>query len=224
MSGRGGIGVFGGTFNPIHLGHLRAAEEVREAERLDEVRFVPAALPPHKEAATLVTAAHRLRMVELAVAGVPGFRVSTVELERGGVSYSVDTLRAVRSEVSDAARIVFVVGYDAFRDFHTWKEHATIFALCDVVVVSRPPWPATLAREEIPLAAREAFWYDSISEVFRHPSGHVLKLQRITALDISAASIRTRLADGRSIRFLVPSAVAEYIAEHRLYRQEDAPR
>jgi len=224
VSARGSIGLFGGTFNPIHLGHLRAAEEVREAERLDEIRFVPAALPPHKESATLVTAAHRLRMVELAVAGVPGFRVSAVELERGGVSYSVDTLRAVRAEVGDAARIVFVVGYDAFRDFHTWKEHATIFGLCDVVVVSRPPSPPTLAREEIPLAARETFWYDSISEVFRHPSGHVLKLQRITALDISAASIRTRVADGRSIRFLVPSAVAEYIAHHRLYRQEDAPR
>jgi nicotinate-nucleotide adenylyltransferase len=224
VSARGGIGIFGGTFNPIHLGHLRAAEEVREAERLDEVRFVPAALPPHKEAATLVTAAHRLRMVELAVAGVPGFRVSAVELERGGVSYSVDTLRVVRAEVGEAARIVFVVGYDAFRDFHTWKEHATIFSLCDVVVVSRPPSPPTLVREEIPLAARETFWYDSNSEVFRHPSGHVLKLQRITALDISAASIRTRVAAGRSIRFLVPVAVAEYIAHHRLYRQEDAPR
>ena len=224
MSARGSIGLFGGTFNPIHLGHLRAAEEVREAERLDEIRFVPAALPPHKESATLVTAAHRLRMVELAVAGVPGFRVSALELERGGVSYSVDTLRTVRAEMGEAARIVFVVGYDAFRDFHTWKEHATIFGLCDVVVVSRPPSPPTLAREEIPLAARETFWYDSISEVFRHPSGHVLKLQRITALDISAASIRTRVADGRSIQFLVPSAVAEYIADHRLYRQEDAPR
>src|SRR5262249_49401762 len=141
-----------------------------------------------------------------------------------GVSYSVDTLRAVRSEVGDAARIVFVVGYDAFREFHTWKEHGTIFALCDVVVVSRPPSPPVLAREEIPLAAREAFLYDSNSEVFRHPSGHVLKLQRITALDISAASIRTRLADGRSIRFLVPSAVEQYIAEPRLYRQEDTPR
>jgi nicotinate-nucleotide adenylyltransferase len=219
-----GIGIFGGTFDPIHLGHLRAAEEVREAEEVDEMWLVPAALPPHKEGERLAGVADRLRMVELAVAGVPGFRVSTIELERGGVSYSVDTLRAVRAEVGDGARIVFVVGYDAFRDFHTWKEHATIFGLCDVVVVSRPPSPPTLAREEIPLAARETFWYDSISEVFRHPSGHVLKLQRITALDISAASIRTRVADGRSIRFLVPSAVAEYIAHHRLYRQEDAPR
>jgi nicotinate-nucleotide adenylyltransferase len=219
-----GVGILGGTFNPIHLGHLRAAEEVREAQGLDEVRFVPAALPPHKATAPLAPAAHRRRMVELAIDGVPGFRLSAVELERPGPSFSVDTLRAVRAEMGDAARVVFILGYDAFRDFHTWKEHAAIFGLCDVVVVSRPPAPALLSREEIPLAARESFWYDSSSEVFRHRSGHVLTLQRITALDISAASIRARVAAGRSIRFLVPAAVESYIAAHGLYRQEDVSR
>jgi nicotinate-nucleotide adenylyltransferase len=219
-----GIGIFGGTFNPIHLGHLRAVEEVREAHGLGEVRLVPAALPPHKEAAGLAGAAHRLRMVELAVAGVPGFHVSTVELDRPGPSYSVDTLRAVRAEVGDSARLVFILGHDAFREFHTWKEHAAIFSLCDVVVVTRPPAPAALSHEEIPLAARESFWYDSVSGVFRHQSGHVLTLQRITALDISAASIRAHVAAGRSIRFLVPPAVEAYITEHGLYRQEDVSR
>lgn len=219
-----GTGILGGSFNPIHLAHLRAAEEVREAEALDEVRLVPAALPPHKEAATLVTAAHRRRMVELAIADVPGFVLSTLELERPGPSYSIDTLRALRAQLGDAARLVFIVGRDAFRDLHTWKEHARIFELCDVVVVTRPPADAPLALEEIPLAARESFWYQSISGAFRHRSGHVLKLQRITALDISAASIRARLASERSIRFLVPPAVEQYIAAHGLYRQEDAPR
>jgi nicotinate-nucleotide adenylyltransferase len=219
-----GTGIFGGTFNPIHLGHLRAAEEVREAEELEEVRFVPAAIPPHKEADALVTAAHRVHMVELAIAGVPGFRVATLELDRPGLSYSVDTLRALRHELGDGHRLVFVLGHDAFRDFHTWKEHAAIFGLCDVVVVTRPPAPAALTRDEIPLAARESFWYDPSSEVFRHRSGHVLRLQRITGLDISAASIRARIGAGRSIRFLVPPAVEAYIAEHRLYRQEDTPR
>ena len=219
-----GIGIFGGSFNPIHLGHLRAAEEVREAETLDEVRFIPTALPPHKEAATLVTGAHRLRMIELAIAGVPGFHVSTLELDRPGLSFSVDTLRALRAELGAASRLVFVVGYDAFRYFHTWKEHAAIIGLCDVVVVTRPPASATLRHEEIPLAAREAFWYDSDSDVYRHGSGHVLKLQRITALDISAASIRAHVAAGRSIRFLVPTPVDAYVAEHGLYRQEDVSR
>jgi nicotinate-nucleotide adenylyltransferase len=217
-----GLGIFGGSFNPVHLGHLRAAEEVRDAERLEEMRLVPAALPPHKDG--LIAAEHRLRMVELAVAGVPGFCVSRLELDRPGPSYSVDTLRAVRAEVGTAARVVFVLGLDAFRDFHTWKEHATIFTLADVVVVTRPPAPSRLSADDIPLAAREAFWYDSDSEVFRHRSGHVLKLQHITALDIAAASIRTAVAAGGSIRFLVPAAVEAYVAEHRLYRKEDARR
>jgi nicotinate-nucleotide adenylyltransferase len=218
-----GVGILGGSFNPVHLGHLRAAEEVREAESLDEVRFVPAALPPHKEVTSLVTAAHRRRMVELAIEDT-GFVLSTVELDRPGPSYSVDTLRELRAELDEATRIVFVMGRDAFAEFDSWKEHATIFELCDVVVVTRPPAHAALAREEIPLAAREAFWYESSSGAFRHRSGHVLKLQRITALDISAASIRARVAAGRSIRFLVPSAVEQYIAAHGLYRLEDVPR
>ena len=219
-----GIGIFGGTFDPIHLGHLRAAEEVREAEELDEMWLVPAALPPHKEGERLAAAADRLRMVELAVAGVPGFRVSRLELDRPGASYSVDTLRTVRAQVGAATRLVFVLGRDAFRDFHLWKEHAAIFALADVVVVTRPPAPARLTADEIPLAAREAFWYDSGSGVFHHESGHVLKLQHITALDISAAGVRASVAAGRSIRFLVPPPVEAYIVEHRLYHEEDARR
>ena len=113
-----GIGIFGGTFDPIHLGHLRAAEEVREAEELDEMWLVPAALPPHKEGERLAGVADRLRMVELAVAGVPGFRVSRLELDRPGASYSVDTLRTVRAQVGAASRLVFALGRDAFRDFH----------------------------------------------------------------------------------------------------------
>src|SRR5436309_402393 len=217
-----GIGIFGGAFNPVHLGHLRAAEEVREAEGLDEIWLVPAALPPHKQG--LAAAEHRLRMLELAVAGVPGFRVSRVELDRPGPSYSIDTLRALRAEAGVATRLVFVLGHDAFRDFHTWKEHAAIFTLCDMVVVTRPPGPARLTTDEIPLAARESFWYDSGSGVFHHESGHVLKLQHITALDISAAGVRASVAAGRSIRFLVPPPVEAYIVEHRLFHEEDARR
>ena len=219
-----GIGIFGGTFDPIHLGHLRAAEEVREAEEVDEMWLVPAALPPHKEGERLAGVADRLRMVELAVAGVPGFRVSRLELDRPGPSYSIDTLRAVRAQVGEAARLVLVLGLDAFRDFHLWKDQAELFVLADLVVVTRPPAPAQLTTDEIPLAAREAFWYDSGSGVFRHRSGHVLKLQHITALDISAARVRANIAADRSIRFLVPPPVEAYIAEHRLYREEDARR
>jgi len=219
----GGIGVLGGSFNPVHLGHLRAAEEVREGQALDEVLLVPAAIPPHKDARGIAPAHHRLRMLELGIAGRPGLRAARLELDRPGASYTIDTLRALRAELGDR-RLVFAVGWDAFRDFATWKEHTAIFGVCDVVVVTRPPGPSRLAIEDIPVAAKEAFCYDPSSESFRHASGHVLSLQRITALDISAAAIRARVATGRSIGFLVPAAVETYIEAHRLYRPGDVTR
>jgi nicotinate-nucleotide adenylyltransferase len=218
-----GIGVFGGTFDPIHLGHLRAAEEVREVHDLDEMRLVPAAVPPHRRGA-VASAADRLCMVELAIADAPAMRAWDVELGRPGRSYSIETLRMLRNEVGPAMRVVFVLGRDAFADFDSWKEHAAIFALCDIVVMTRPPWPLRLALDDFPVASRGAFRYDPTSEAFRHESGHVVALQRITALDISATAIRTRVAARQSIRFLVPPGVESYIASHGLYRQEDAPR
>ena len=223
MTAAGGIGVLGGSFNPVHFGHLRAAEEVRESQALDEMLLVPAAAPPHKDARGLAPADHRLRMLELAVAERAGLRVVRLELDRPGPSYSIDTLRALRAEIG-RTRLVFAVGWDAFRDLGTWKEHADIFATCDVVVVTRPPGPTRLTIDDIPVAARETFCYDPSSESFRHASGHVLSLQHITALDISAAAIRARVAAGRSIRFLVPAAVERYIEAHHLYRPGDIAR
>jgi nicotinate-nucleotide adenylyltransferase len=211
-----GIGILGGTFDPIHVAHLRVAEELREVQRLDQVRLVPSAVPPHKRG-TVAPAAHRLRMVERAVAGQPGLRAWDVELARPGPSYSVDTLRALRAEVGVARRIVFALGWDAFSEFHTWREHATIFALCDVVVVTRPPHPTQLRLDDFPVAARDAFHYDRVSAGFRHVSGHAVTLQPVTALDISATDIRARLRTRRSIRFLVPEPVRRYIDDHRLY-------
>jgi nicotinate-nucleotide adenylyltransferase len=215
---RGGIGLLGGTFDPIHLAHLRAAEEIRGAQRLDEIRFVPAAIQPLKADAPVTTAHHRLRMIELAIAGVPGFRSWDVELGRPGPSYTVDTLRALRAEVGDDARIVFALGYDAFAAFDRWRDHLDIFALCDLVVMTRPPGPETLTIDAFPIAARESFHYDPSRECYRHASGHGVSLQRITALDISATAIRASVAAQHSIRFLVPPAVEQYIAAERLYR------
>jgi nicotinate-nucleotide adenylyltransferase len=214
----GGIGVFGGTFDPVHLGHLRAAEDVREALGLDEIRFVPAAVPPHKNLDAVAPATARLRMLELATSGVPGFRVWPVELERSGPSYSIDTIRALRAEVGAATRIAFVVGRDAFDELHTWKEHASIFALCDVVVITRPPVRRGPALVDIPIAARTAFRYDPASGSFHHESGHRVISLSVVGLDISATDIRSRLASGRSIRFLVPAAVQAYLESSTLYR------
>ena len=213
----GGVGVFGGTFDPIHLAHLRVAEELREAQRLDHVRLVPSAVPPHKQRRDVAKPADRLRMVERAIAGNAGLRAWPIEIARGGRSYTVETLRTLRAEVGPDRRVVFALGWDAFVEFHTWREPAAIFALCDVVVVTRAAHPARLRLRDFPVAARNAFHYDRGSAGYRHVSGHLVTLQRVTALDISATDIRARVRAGRSIRFLVPEPVRKYIQAHRLY-------
>lgn len=196
---------------------------MREAQRLDEIRFVPSAVPPHKETEGIAPAAHRLRMVELAVAGCPGLRAWDVELGRNGPSYSVDTVHALRAEVGPEARIAFIMGRDAFDEFHTWKEPATILSLCDVVVMTRPPWSGELSLDDLRVAGAESFRYDPASGTIRHASGRGVSLQRITALDISASAVRALVSARRSIRFLVPAAVEAYIEAHGLYRPEDRP-
>jgi nicotinate-nucleotide adenylyltransferase len=216
----GGVGILGGTFNPIHLGHLRAAEEVREAEGLDEIRLVPAALPPHKEADGIIASGHRFRMVELAVQDTPGLRAWDVELGRPGPSYSIDTVRALRAEVGPQGRIAFILGHDAFEEFHTWREPEAILSLCELVVMMRPPWPPARSPGDLCIAGGGAFRYDAGSGTIRHASGRGVSLLHITGLDISATAIRALVAAGRSIRFLVPPAVEAYIARHGLYRGE----
>jgi nicotinate-nucleotide adenylyltransferase len=214
---RRGVGILGGTFDPVHLAHLRVAEELLEAERLDHVRLVPSAVPPHKARRDVAPARDRLRMVRRAVAGHDRLRAWGVELGRPGPSYSVDTLRALRAEVGPRARIVFALGWDAFAELHTWKEYPAIFALADVVVLTRPAHRDTLALADFPVAARGAFRYDPRSVGFRHASGHRVTLQPVTALDISATDIRARVRAGRSIRYLVPDRVRDYIHTHGLY-------
>jgi nicotinate-nucleotide adenylyltransferase len=194
---------------------------VREAAGLDEIRFVPSAVPPHKEAEGIAAAVHRLRMVELAVAGGAGLRAWDVEIGRTGPSYSVDTVRALRAELGPDARIAFIMGRDAFDEFHTWREPETILSLCDVIVMTRPPWSGGLSLDDLRVASVASFRYDVVSGTIRHASGRGVSLQRITALDISASAVRALVSARRSIRFLVPPAVEAYIGTHGLYRAED---
>jgi nicotinate-nucleotide adenylyltransferase len=217
------VGIFGGTFNPIHLGHLRSAEEIRETFALDHIYFIPAARPPHRGDETLVSAPHRLRMVELAIAENPFFRTSAVELERTGPSYSVDTIRHFLHEFASAS-VFFVVGLDAFREIHTWKDYASIPALCHLIVTSRPGVPTPPQEHLIPVALQPALCYDSSLSMYRHTSGHTLVFHEIQGLQISASQVRAILRQRRSIRYLVPSAVAAYIADHALYQQEEIIR
>ncbi len=206
------LGLFGGTFDPVHLAHLRTAEEVREALALDRVDLVLAATPPHKGLGEQAPVAHRRRMLELAVADDPHLGLDVSELEREGPSYSIDTIRLVQAREPDAA-LTFIVGADAFAGIGTWKDHADLFTLCDFCVISRPG----ALHGKLPIAVENAFCYEPSRGVYVHRSGRALRFLPVTALMISASDIRRRCAEGRSIRYLVPDAVAAYVATHGLY-------
>jgi nicotinate-nucleotide adenylyltransferase len=211
------IGLFGGTFDPIHWGHLRSAEEVSEAFSLDRVIFIPASIPPHKKRQPTTSANERLRMVRLATARNPGFEVSDIEHKRLGKSFSIDTIRYfVQKERGH--KIYFILGLDAFRDIDSWKDVQDIFPLCQLIVTSRPGSGDTLSLETIPVAVRSGFCYHSRTKSFRHMSGTHLYFTRITDINISASEIRSRLKRGESIRYLVPREVEAYTEKQGLYR------
>jgi nicotinate-nucleotide adenylyltransferase len=210
------IGIFGGTFNPVHLGHLRSVEEVREAFALDRIYFVPAAQPPHKKTNALADAKHRLKMVELAVADNPSFIASAIELERSGPSYSIDTIRRFHTDLPDAV-FFFILGLDAFREIHTWKEYTLIPSLCNLIVTSRPGLSTPPIDQVIPVALQTTLWYDPALKMYRHTSGHCLTFHEIQGLNISASQVRQIVRQKKSLRYLVPSAVEAYITEHTLY-------
>jgi nicotinate-nucleotide adenylyltransferase len=212
------VGILGGTFDPVHFGHLRLAEEAAEALRLGEVRFVPAGQPGHR-AAPLAAAAHRLRMIELALAGNPLFGVDARELARAGTSYTFDTLTELRAELGRHRPLVLMLGADAFLDLATWHRWQEIFALAHLVVAHRPGFPPEQwpARMPPPLARElENRRVQQPLNVHVSPAGGIVALA-VTALDISATRIREALGRGASARYLIPDAVLDYIGANRLY-------
>ena len=211
------IGLFGGTFDPIHWGHLRSAEEVSETFALDRVYFIPAAVPPHKRGHTTTAALDRLQMVRLAVAKNPKFSVSTVEIARPGVSYSIDTIRDFAGRMRGRDSLYFIIGLDAFREIGTWKDFAAIFPLCNFIVTSRPG-----SKEKDPLkgtgvAVKKLFCYDFKKKNYRHESGTRVYFNELTDIAISASEIRALVQAGKSIRYLVPPTVEKYIHRRGLY-------
>jgi nicotinate-nucleotide adenylyltransferase len=210
------VGLFGGSFNPIHLGHLRAAEEDREALGLDLVYFIPAAAPPHKPHGGLAPADHRLQMVRIATRGNRYFMVSEAEVRRSGQSYTIDTVRHFLSTMRGQPDLHLIMGEDQFADLGTWKEAEELVRLCNLAVHTRQ-----LPEGETPppnyLAAIDHFGYTSAQDYYVHSSGHTLSFVPTTFLPISATLIRRKLAARQSARYLVPDDVAEYIQRHALY-------
>ncbi len=206
------IGVFGGTFDPIHYGHLRSALDVQQALGLRQVRFIPSFIPPHR-AKPGASALQRLDMLQLAIVDQPGFVVDTRELDRGGPSYMVDTLASLRDELGDEP-IALILGQDAFAKLDRWHQWRRINELAHVVVVSRPggTLPQTGPLAEL-LAQRRC---DQLALLQEH-SAAKLWVQEVTSLDISATKIRA-LAKQSGFRFLTPEPVREYIEAQGLYR------
>ncbi|BCR03598.1 putative nicotinate-nucleotide adenylyltransferase [Desulfuromonas versatilis] len=211
------LGILGGTFNPIHLAHLRIAEEVREACGLERILFIPAATPPHKSTAGNVPFAQRLAMVQAAIADNPHFEASDLEARRGGKSYSVHTLEILRRQ-RPGDELHFIIGMDSFRDLASWKEYRRLFELTNLVVAARPGVHRGDPRELLPVAIQDEFCYDCSAQALTHRSGRSVIFLEETFLDISSTHIRTLVSRNRSVRYLVPEAVDRYIANHGLYR------
>lgn len=209
-------GILGGTFNPIHNAHLRIAEEARDRFALDRVIFIPAALPPHKPTVGELSFADRLEMVRLAVADNPHFAASDLEKVRGGRSYSIDTLRTLHQE-HPGDEFYFIIGGDSFRDISTWHDYASIFSLCHLVAVQRPRATFESLAKALPVAIANEFCYNEPAKMLTHSSGCNVYALHGVLLDISSSHIRALVRAGRSIRYLVPEAVEQYIQEQRLY-------
>ncbi len=210
-------GILGGTFNPIHLAHLRIAEEVRVACDLDRVLFMPAATPPHKPLADEVSFEHRFAMVQAAVADNPRFEVCDLESRRSGKSFSVATLKILHRKFPEDA-FYFIVGMDSYRAIDTWRDYPCLFALANLVVAARPGHAGGDPLALLPVVIRGQFCYDQKPNILRHVSGNRVIFVEETFLDISSTRIRRQVAEGGSIRYLVPAPVENYIGRHALYR------
>jgi len=207
------IGVLGGTFDPVHIGHLRGALEVAETLALDELRLTPSARPPHRDTPQ-VSAKDRLAMVKCAVAGVAPLVVDARELQRDKPSYTIDTLELMRAELAAQDQVFLVLGWDAFCGLPTWHRWEELLQHCHILVLQRPD-----ADSEPPDALRNLLAARSVSDplALKGPSGQIAFVWQ-TPLAVSATQIRQLLASGKSVRFLVPDAVLAYIDAHGLYR------
>jgi nicotinate-nucleotide adenylyltransferase len=197
------IGVIGGTFDPIHYGHLAAAEEARVKVELEKVIFVVAGLPPHKMDEEVTPVEHRLAMVELGIASNPYFEISRVDVDRPGPSYTVDTISILREQSGGEAEFFFVMGLDSLVELPSWHEPHRLIQLCRLIAVKRPGFQVDLARLEASVPGISAR----------------LEIIDMPEVDISSTDLQRRVREGLPIKYQVPDKVEKYIEEHRVYRR-----
>lgn len=218
------IGLFGGTFNPIHRGHLQAADEVQKRFPLDQIYFIPSATPPHKEPDVLAGAADRLAMIRLAIADYPLFRASDVEVSRPGPSFTIDTVCYYKSNLPEETELYLIMGVDAFLEIHTWKSYVNLLKLISFIVMSRPC--VEFIKSPHGWKILEDYLYRQISDTYRfsversrydHPDNPPLYRMDIGLMDISSSQIRRCIKAGRPVDGQVPPAVDAYIKTKGLY-------
>jgi len=197
------IGILGGTFNPVHYGHLIAAENVREAFGLDRVLFMPSGVPPHKQEPTVEDAAHRFEMVRLAIGPNPFFEASRMEIDRPGFTYTVDTLGSLKATYGNDAELYFIIGADVLPELTTWRNFTEVFGLCGFIAVLRHGY------------GRESFLQciEGLKTLYRAE----IHIAETPVIDISSTDIRRRIKDCKSIKYLTPHDVEDYIYKNRLY-------
>jgi nicotinate-nucleotide adenylyltransferase len=214
------LGILGGTFNPIHYGHLAAAEEVSDRLGLKRVLFVPSFIPPHKKDEDIPSVIHRMQMVRLAIADNPLFELSDIEITRGGMSYTIDTMKSLRKTMADA-ELYFITGLDSFLEIKTWNRWKMLLTLCAFVVLSRPGYRfQDLSRLEFMKSAEDEFADLDLGlckQTVVQTGTYTFFLEMIPLFDISSTDIRRRIKEGRSIKYLLPDEVENYIIKNKLY-------
>ena len=211
------IGLLGGTFDPVHLGHLRIAEEIGEDLRLDKVYLVPGGNPPHKKNHHVSSFKDRLTMARLAIEGTERFEVLDLEGQRQGLSYSIETLQELHRRFDSGTEVYFLIGTDAFLDIKTWKEYKNLFKYAHFVVFRRPGFPARDLDIFLNSLGIELTKSNRVNH-YEGTSGKTIIIQEVTPLHISSTAIRKMVGEQRSIRFLVPDSVRDYILKQGLYR------
>ena len=211
-------GLFGGTFDPIHFGHLRGAEEMLQLFNLNRIIFVPSSRPPHKLEAEISPFHHREQMIRLAIEENVNFSFSEVEKLRAGKSYSVETVEYILSKYMKDLELYFIVGQDAFQAVTTWKDWDRLLLLCNFAVMTRPGYDNMTLDEILPKTFASQFKYNQDTDGFDGPTGHAIYFRHVSFLDISSSRMRTMIKNGQSIRYLTPDKVRQYIAKHALYR------
>jgi len=203
QAGRKKIGILGGTFNPVHNGHLIVAEAVRDGFGLDKLIFIPSGIPPHKSDTEVIGAEHRFNMIQCAIRSNSYFEASRIEIDRAGITYTIDTLKLLKAVYGNDTTLCFIIGSDVIPDIATWKSCPEALGLCEFIAVLRSGYDKTAFLQEIEQV--KTFFTIKI-EIFEAP-----------LIDISSTGIRERINDGRSIKYLVPDCVEKYIYENGLY-------